>query len=245
MNTSQSCVYPSGVVRIRNIDVCPHSSVMRTAILSLRSDFQVRQESRPRGWDGWTGGGGWGMGSVPRMDAECGYILQLSSMGAAVERSLEVMARVARDEESSSRIRACRRGVTSRVRPVLRARASDNAPYPIIKARGTRARARVLVHPRAGPRAPRLTSVKTLAAAAGERRSSTHVTHRRGTRRVAPREIAVSLVPAARWHDYQQVSRARARPVGIVDDPRPPVRSVRKTSYIPPLTLAPYIREKL
>lgn len=32
--TSQSCVYPSGVVRIRNIDVCPHSNVKRIAILS-------------------------------------------------------------------------------------------------------------------------------------------------------------------------------------------------------------------
>ena len=41
--TSQSCVYPSGVVRIRSIDVCPHSNVMRIAILfckKSRSPFR-------------------------------------------------------------------------------------------------------------------------------------------------------------------------------------------------------------
>lgn len=104
-----------------------------------------------------------------------------------------------------------------------------------------RGRARVLIHPRVHARFG--SCMKTLAAAAGERRSSTHVTHRRLLAVSLP-EVAVPSRRGSRL-DYQQVSRAQARPVGIVDDPRPLVRSVCKPSYIPPLTRAPYVREKL
>lgn len=170
----------------------------------------------PREW--WAQFRGWTQSVVTSFDCPRG-----GSRGTVAERIL----RVARAEESS-RIRACRR-VASRVRPVLRASAYDSALSPVIKARG--ARVRVCTHPPRGS-----TRARPLYENARRRGGRATLQHARDSPQgISPSRPLEITVPSRRGSclDYQQVSRARARPVGIVDDPRPPVRSVYKPSHIP------------